>query len=222
MTGSADFALPAGPPDNELVSEIFHALSQPLTALECGLEMSMRQDKTVAQLRNRMESLLATAQLLHQRLLELRALQDAGDAGDAAVPVAAESLLSQLGEDFLPIANSAKVKLLVKCRQAFVHGNAARLRNGFFHLFEFLLRKCPSGGTVHVIARHRGSTDLEVRFRSCSPPGDAHFAAFHGVNSRDLDLRIARRTFQAVGGALDFLQEPSGQIAAVVTLPLAN
>jgi small-conductance mechanosensitive channel len=59
-----------------MLSEIFHTLSQPLTALECGMELSLRQDKTVKQLRTRMQTLLEITQLLHQRLLELRALRD--------------------------------------------------------------------------------------------------------------------------------------------------
>ena len=64
-------------------------MSQPLTALECGLEVSLRRDKTAAQLRARVESALVAAKLLHQRLLEARVLQDAGEPGDTSVPVAA-------------------------------------------------------------------------------------------------------------------------------------
>ena len=208
--------------DPELVSEIFHALSQPLTVLECGLEMSLRQDKTVAQLRKRMESLLAAAQVLHQRLLELRALRDANDAGDTAVPVGLERLLLRLREDFAPTANSVNVTLSVTCRSEFVRGNAARLRDGFFHLFEFVVHNCPAGGTVHVIAQRRSPAELEIRFDSCGPPGAAPSEPVHAEICKDLALRIAQRSFQAVGGALEFSQERPGQIAAVVMLPLAK
>jgi hypothetical protein len=62
--------------EGEMLSEILHTLSNPLSALECGIELSLRQDKTVAHLRTRMQTLLEIAQLLHQRLLELRALRD--------------------------------------------------------------------------------------------------------------------------------------------------
>ena len=68
--------LPSARPEDEMLSEIFHTLSQPLTTLECGMELSLRQDKTASQLRQRMQTLLEIAQLLHQRLLELRALRD--------------------------------------------------------------------------------------------------------------------------------------------------
>ena len=39
--------------DCKLVAEIFHAISQPLTALEVGLEISLQQDSDVSQLRSR-------------------------------------------------------------------------------------------------------------------------------------------------------------------------
>ena len=68
--------------EHALVSELFHAISQPLTALECGFEVSLRRDKTAVQFRTRVASALVAVQLLHQRLMEARALQDAGEPGD--------------------------------------------------------------------------------------------------------------------------------------------
>jgi hypothetical protein len=52
----------------DLVADIFHAMSQPRTALEVGLEISLWQDQDVAQLRARVGSALEIAQGLHQRL----------------------------------------------------------------------------------------------------------------------------------------------------------
>lgn len=201
---------PASLGENELLSEILHELSQPLTALECGVEMSLRQDKTVAKLRSRMQALLATAQCLHQRLLELRALQDAGYAGDTIAPVALENLLAQLQEDLAPIAKQGNASLSVKCVPVLVSGNATRLRNGFFQILEFLVRNCPRGGKVDVMAENHGSRETEVRFRVCAA------APAQGVNLRELNLRIARRTFQAAGGAMEIWQEPTGQIVGEV------
>jgi hypothetical protein len=65
--------------DRELVSEVFHGMTQPLTALECGLELSLRYDKSSAQFRARVRAALESAQLLHQRVVELRSLLDAGN-----------------------------------------------------------------------------------------------------------------------------------------------
>ena len=140
MTPASPSDVTAKQTERALVSDLFHAISQPLTALECGLEVSLRRDRTAAQLRARVETALVAAKLLHQRLLEARVLQDAGEPGDTSVPMELESLLLQLQEDFLPIAESAKVSLAVQCETVMVRGNEARFRNGFFYLFEFLLR----------------------------------------------------------------------------------
>ena len=56
----------------QLMEGLLHALSQPLTALEVGLEISLRQDKDVAQLRLRVQSALKIAQSLHQKLSYFR------------------------------------------------------------------------------------------------------------------------------------------------------
>ena len=71
---------------NDLISEVFHGISQPLTALECGLELSLRYDKSSAQLRARVRAALESAQLLHQRVVELRRLLDAGNPDDTSAP----------------------------------------------------------------------------------------------------------------------------------------
>jgi hypothetical protein len=62
-------------PQDEMLSDVFHELSQPLTTLECGLELGLRCDTTVAQLRKRLSMLLEAAQEMHQRLVQLRTRQ---------------------------------------------------------------------------------------------------------------------------------------------------
>lgn len=63
-------------PTAELISKVLHDLAQPVTALECGLELAMLQDKTVEEFQARLQKLLGIAQSLHVRMLELRDLQD--------------------------------------------------------------------------------------------------------------------------------------------------
>ncbi len=198
------------------MAEALHTLSQPLTALECGLELSLRQDKTVAEMRNRMEALREVAQTLHQRLLELRALQDAADAGDTTGPVALDRLLEQLQADFSPVAQLSQVKLVIKCRATQVFGNTRRLRNGFFHLLEFLMRQFPGGGSVTVTGRRGGDGIVELTYRACGSPDGVRGGP--AVSGRDLDWRIAQRTFAAAGGRMEILSSESGIVAGVVTL----
>jgi len=208
--------------DSAFVADLFHAISQTLTVLECGLEVSLRRDTTAAQFRTRVESALVAAKLLHQRLLEARARQAAGEPGDTCLPVEVGRLLLHLREDLLPIAKSAKVKLNVKCETAMVHGNAARIRNGCFHLIGSLLHTCPPKHTVSIRAQRVGFTAFEVRFSNCASTGTETLASRHAPHPADLSLRFARRTFQAAGGDLVLTQNQSGQFAGYVRLLLAN
>jgi hypothetical protein len=222
MTDASASDPSVGQPERAFVSDLFHAVSQPLTALECGLELSLRRDNTAAEFRARVETALVNAKLLHRRLLEARALQDASDPGDARLPVDVKGLLLQLHEDLLPVATSAKVKLEVKCEAAKAHGNEARLRNGFFCLIEFLLRVCPTGQKVSIRANRASLTAFEVNFRTCGsnriklPQSPLH------ADPSDLSLGIARRTFKAASGDLVLTENQSGQVAGYVRLLLAD
>ncbi len=68
--------------DSDLISELFHGIAQPLTALECGLELSLHHDKSSSQFRARVRAALESTQLLHQKVVELRSLLDAGNPDD--------------------------------------------------------------------------------------------------------------------------------------------
>ena len=126
-------------------------------------------------------------------------LQDAGEPGETSRPVAIQATLRQLREDFLPVSQSAQVELAVKCELAMVQGDEARLRNGFFHLLEFLMRICPPHGHLRIFARALTSAVFKVNFSSDS---SISTKAKEPSLVHDLDLRVARRTFQAVGGDL--------------------
>lgn len=204
---------------SERVANILHALSQPITALECGLELSLRKDKTPAELRARLRASLVTARLLHQRLVEFQVLQDAEDPGDTSRPAAIQTVLQQLREDYLPVAQSAGVELTVKCEPAMVRGDEARLRNGFFHLLEFLMRTCPPFGDVRICADVLSSPVLEVNFGS---DGSTSPQAQDLSLAGDLDLRVARCTFRAAGGTLALTRTPGARVTGYVHLLLKN
>jgi hypothetical protein len=222
MTDTSASDQSAVQPERAFVSDLFHAVSQPLTALECGLELSLRRDQSAAEFRARVETALVNAKLLHRRLLEARALQDASEPGDTHAPVDLKGLVLQLHEDLLPVATSAQIKLDVKCEAATVHGNEARLRNGLFYLIEFLLRVCGSGQRVSIRAQRVSLTALEVSFRNSSPARIETPDSTPVAEPADLGLRIAQRTFRAAGGELVFTKNRTGQVAGYVRLLLAD
>ncbi len=69
-----------------LAHEIFHSLSQPLTALICSLELSLSCDRTIEELRATVQAALENAERLRRRLMFLRELTDADGPGDSSPP----------------------------------------------------------------------------------------------------------------------------------------
>src|SRR5208283_6189211 len=80
------------------VSEVFHNLSQPLTALHCSLEVSMADDRTAEEFRASVAAALQNAERLRQRLLLCRELSEADDPGDVSLPVPLHRVLEQVRE----------------------------------------------------------------------------------------------------------------------------
>ena len=136
MSGIA--ALPAQylADQRNFVSDVFHELSQPLTALQCSLELSLLRDHTSQEFRASVEAALQNADRLRLNLLLLRELSDADDPGDISVPVEMRRLLLDLQEDFLPVFESAGGQFDLACDPVQVQGNAGKLTRAFFYLIE--------------------------------------------------------------------------------------
>ena len=138
MSGAVDASHPAWP--REFVSEVFHSLSQPVTALQCSLELSLLRDQTAEQYRASVEAALQNAERLRQRLLQAREMAEACDPGDTSQPVALDSLLNEVCEDLQPLFESAGQRLAWDCRAVQVHGDRQKLQRGFVYLLEYVQR----------------------------------------------------------------------------------
>jgi signal transduction histidine kinase len=101
-TSAADIA-----PRRDFASDVLHDLSQPLTALQCSLELALLRDRTLEELRVSVEAALHDAERLRRRLLLLRELSDADDPGDTSTPLLLDRLLQELRDDMLPLFESA-------------------------------------------------------------------------------------------------------------------
>jgi hypothetical protein len=153
-------------------------------------------------LRVRLASLLDSARLLHQRMMELRALQQAGEAGDTTAPVELGGILADVQADLAPVAESKQVTVHIACAPARVRGNSARLRDGLFHLLDFLLRRCPEGRTISVCNGREPKDGTGSGFRVINLVANTYDDADDGLRWRDLGWRMAERMIHAAGGDL--------------------
>jgi signal transduction histidine kinase len=197
--------------DRNFVSNVFHDLSQPLTALQCSLELALVRDQTIEEFRASVETAVDAAETLRQRLLLLRELSEADDPGDTS-PLALDRLLQQLREDMLPLFEDAGRSLELTCESVEVTANEAKLTRGFFYLLEFLVRCSSPGATLVIRGERTGQRQVEIRIAGCEAAARIDVALSDdncsGPDCRG-ELEIARRTFRAIGGDLTWMTSPA-------------
>ena len=187
-------------PQPTFIAEVFHDLSQPLTALQCTLELSLRRDETPADLRASIQTALENAERLRQRLLLIRALSDADDPGTASEPTELNRLVRDLHEDMLPLFESEGRKLELQLpREALVARiNGARLTRALFCFLEYLFRYSAEAAATRIELQVSEGCYAELRIVSaaCPPisPDD------ESAEPYSCELEMTRRTFRAAGG----------------------
>jgi signal transduction histidine kinase len=205
------------------ISEVFHNLSQPLTALHCSLELALRRDETTEELRSSVAEALQCAENLRQRLLLVRALNDADDPGDLSESTDLTSLFIDLRDDFLPLFESANRKLVltISCEGANIRGDGARLTQVMFCFLEYLFRYSREGGTVtiEICPGESHHVNINITAPSCLPSGLSAPTESSPQYSREVEL--AHRTFRALGGELNLVPSDGDRSAWAARLPLA-
>ncbi len=201
------------------MSDTFHTLSQPLTALHCSLELSLARDRTCEEFRASVEAALQNAERLRHSLQLLRELRDADDPGEISGSVELRQLLLELREDLLPVFESSGRDFDVVCNPVLIQGNKNKLTRGFLYLLEYLLRSSPRDSLSIRVEQAEGR---QVRISiTLSGAGSSTAEADQLCEPTKVgEVEIARRTLRAVGGDLVFVSSPREQSIWLATLLL--
>jgi C4-dicarboxylate-specific signal transduction histidine kinase len=186
----------------QLVSDLFHQLSQPLTTLCCSLELALLQTLTAEQYGEVVGHALSQAEKVSSLATAIRELFDAGQAGEGGEVLELRRAVEDAVGDLLPVAESAGVQVCCapgpECRVWF---DAPRLRQGLFHLMGFMIGS--GGATVQIELGERGADAILMRVvsravvQNAPPPANSDQELL-----RRLGLGIARSIFEAAGGTL--------------------
>ena len=194
------------------VSEVFHNLSQPLTALHCSLDLALDRDRTVPDLRASIQNALEDAERLRQRLLLVRALSDAADPGDLSQPTDLAELLRELQQDMLPLFESGGIKLVMKISRdrIMVRGNKRRLMQALFCFLEYLLRYAKTGAALTVqlrpAAKQATITITASAYLPIAPATNETVAVPYSC-----EIEMANRSFRAAAGEFTLVSVVSDQ-----------
>jgi signal transduction histidine kinase len=205
------------------VAEVFHNLSQPLTALHCSLELALFRDCNLEDLRGSVEAALQSADCLRQRLLLLRDLNDALDPGDLSQPTDLHELLTELHQELLPLFDSAgqQFDLGLECGPRLVRANKNKLMRALFYFLEYLFRYSPPGATLslQVHCTEDRQAEISVAAASCLPVAPS--AENESVPPCSCEIEIARRTLQSVGGNFVLVTHAPNHTSWKLIVPLA-
>lgn len=186
----------------QLVSDLFHQLSQPLTTLCCSLELALLQTPSAEQYSEVVGHALGQAEKVSALATGIRELIEAGQAGYGGEVLELRRAVEDAVADLLPVAESAGVQVACTpgpaCRLWF---DAPRLRQGLFHLMGFVIG---SGGS-HVLielAELGAEAALKLTVSRVGVPDGLPSANSDQELLRRLGLGIARAIFEAAGGTL--------------------
>ena len=221
----------------QLGSDIFHELSQPLSTLVCLLEVNLLISRSAKQMRHDLQIALKQARSIVQFDNALRELWSAGNAQQDQQPLSLGGCLREVVADLLPVAQSNQVEVvLTSDSDGLVNFQASRLRQGLFHLLEFALASCAVGGQIQIkitAGEDEESVRVTVAISATVVPeveeSDAKAQARSGTAEsapskqrelkRRLGLVIARRIFETGDGSLH-AQASGERMRLEVSLPL--
>jgi signal transduction histidine kinase len=186
----------------QLISDLFHQLSQPLTTLCCSLELAMLQTPSAERYSEVVGHALAQTEKVSALATAIRELFDAGQAGDGGEVLELRRAVEDAAADLLPVAELAGVQVSCApgpaCRVWF---DAPRLRQGLFHLMGFVIGA--GGSSVQIELAERGpEAVLTLAISQAGLPDGSPSANSDHQLLRRLGLGIARAIFEATGGTL--------------------
>ena len=204
----------------DVLAELVHSLSQPLTALHGCLTAALRKPQiAVRDLQTALQQADA-AIFLAAALRELLA----GEGGGAQPGVSdASACLLEAVDDFLPVAESARVKIkLTSSGPCQVKLDAGRLRPALYYVVEFALNRARPRSQIYIAVTQE-KTHARIELRTFAPRTKPRLFLPRGrvdtsALQRRVTLAMARRTFEHAAGSLEIRQAP-GQITVLIRLP---
>jgi signal transduction histidine kinase len=218
---SFPLSAPRGP---NILGELLHSLSQPLTTLQCSLELSIeqvaeQQQSSVASALQQTEKVIGMIQLMREYL-------DAEQCGRETNPVALDPSLRGIVEELASVAAVRDIQLCLagKCTAALAVPEA-RLRLALQYLIAALIEAQPVGGRVMLLLGEGAAGTVLRAEGSCRLRAFGGRGANPGQETSTSTLRrvrqaIAVRVLEGAGASLVVANNHRAEpIAFVLCLP---
>src|SRR5512141_1873955 len=116
MNSAAAPALEPGAAERQrLIADLFHALSQPITALRCSLELALHDNRAPDPSPENLQTALEHAERIARLTSGIRQLLEADDPGDERLAFPLEVSLREAVIEIQPVAEAARVRTQLHC-----------------------------------------------------------------------------------------------------------
>ncbi len=219
-------SVPKMQPSPDVLGDLLHSLSQPLTGLRCSLELSLdlplelspeevaeQQQESVAVALQQTEKVIGMIQLMREYL-------DAEHPGPEACSAALAPVLRSVIEELSSIAavRGIQFRLVGTCTAA-LPVPEPRLRLALQYLIAAMMEAQPGGDKVALLLGEGPAgavLRVEGERRFCEPVRAASPSA---ATLRRVKLAIATRVFETAGALLVFGESDAGPAAFVLRIP---
>jgi signal transduction histidine kinase len=205
----------------QLVSDLFHQLSQPLTTLCCSLELAPLQAPTAKEYGEIISRALGQAERVSWFATAIRELFDAGQAGENPEALELRQAVQDAVGDLLPVAASAGIEICYLSGPVCpVWFDAHRLRQGLFHLLGFAVDSSKNGAVVKIaLEEHGGKIAMTITISGLDKTiSRADEKDLQAALKQRLGVGIARAIFEAAGGNFNLERKPDGLSLSVQLL----
>jgi hypothetical protein len=200
-----------------LLPELLHALSQPLTALRCSLELTLHQPRDSEEYRRRLRESLGLAEEVTTLASGIRELLEAEKPARGVKEVDFTKLVRMIFRDFLPVGDDRGIGLnLISAAGLIVIGGEYEMSKAVFHLLDFVLGTASRGDDVNVqLSGGETGIDLVLEMIRGSDRSGLEQPHTRAAAKSYVAFLIARRIFEVAGGVVQVKREPNHTLIQV-------
>ena len=199
------------------LAHLLHALNQPLTGLQCSLELAMAGRRRPEEYVRTIREGLDLTERMRVLVEAIRELTDAQPNAEAEETFQFDELLRDTADDLRPVAAALGVRLvLVSSLSLWVKADRRSMAKLIFRLIESALASTQIGSDLQIVlAPEPEQLRLVVSWNQGPAPQHSPFSR------QELALLIAQAGFERAGGEWNHTREGTRQ-SCIVRLPLGS
>jgi signal transduction histidine kinase len=156
-------------PQREFMSETFHTLAQPITALRATVELGLRKNLSEHASHLVLEDCLGLIDRLMQDLALLREIASLDEQSPLQL-CDGQGLLEGCVEELAPVAEDRGIALHLNAERSLMRCNAALLQRAIFVLLDEMIAGA-AGGSQILVSLHPRKDEFLLEMIPGTPPG---------------------------------------------------